>query len=291
VGSFVHDAGPLELFQEEPWSTVYRAPTESGWVWFKACAEEQAFEVPMTAALSKRWPCVTDVIAHDTRRRWLLMADAGATFRSLGNPPERWLELLPAYAELQKEEARFAAEHLAVGVPDMRLQLLPDLFDELIAETLPLSASERVQLVHLAPTVSTLCEELASASITDTVQHDDLHMNNAYANGDEMRILDWGDASFGHPFFSLFETFRFLVEVNELPPDDPWFVRLRDAYLEPWGGDHRGAFDIALRLGAVSRAIAWLRQRNALPAAAQHGFDDGFDTMLRLAIRGTYFLE
>ena len=28
---------------------------------------------------------------------------------------------------------------------------------------------------------------------------------------------------------------RFLEQVNGLPPSDPWFTRLRDAYLEPWG--------------------------------------------------------
>jgi hypothetical protein len=260
-------------------------------LWFKVCAERQAFEVPLTAGLSKRWPCVTEVIAHDAERRWLLMADAGATFRSLGNPPARWLELLPAYAELQLDETPRAPEHVAFGVPDMRLELLPTLFEDLVRAPLPIGHEERAELATMAPTVSALCAELAAAGIGDSVQHDDLHMNNAYIKGAEMRILDWGDASIGHPFFSLFETFRFLVELNGLPPDDPWFARLRDAYLEPWGGDHRETFEIALRLGAVSRAIAWLHQREALPEASRSAFDDGFDTMLRLAIRGTYFLE
>jgi hypothetical protein len=289
--SFVDVVGGLELFQEEPWATVYRAPTGGGWVWFKACAERLAFEVPLTAALSKRWRCVTDVIAHDAERRWLLMADAGATFRSLGNPPERWLELLPAYAELQIGETPRAARHVAFGVPDMRLELLPTLFDDLVRAPLPIRTEERAELAALAPTISTLSEELAAAGVGDSVQHDDLHMNNAYASGDALRILDWGDASIGHPFFSLFETFRFLVEMNGLAPDDLWFARLRDAYLEPWGDGYREAFAIALRLGGVSRAIAWLWQRDALPTAARPAFDDGFDTMLRLTIRGAYFFE
>lgn len=291
VRAFVPRAGPLELFQEEPWAVVSRAPVGAGWVWFKACAERQAFEVPLTTGLSKRWRCVSDVIAHDEERRWLLMADAGEAFRLLGNPPARWLELLPRYAELQIAETARALEHLELGVPDLRLACLPELFDGLVAASLPLNEGEHEQLRALAPRFSTSCDELAAWGIGDTVQHDDLHMNNAYVNGDVLRILDWGDASIGHPFFSLFETFRFLVELNGLAPDDPWFARLRDAYLEPWGDGYRDAFAIALQLGAVSRAIAWLHQRNALAAAARRSFDDGFDTMLRLAIRGTYFLE
>jgi hypothetical protein len=291
VRSCVPTRSSLALFQEEPWASVYRAPIVGGWVWFKVCAERQAFEVPLTSGLSARWACVTDVIAHDADRRWLLMADAGSTFRETGNPPERWLDLLPAYAELQLGETARVDEHLASGVPDLRLSRLPELLDELVGATLPIDDHERAQLARLRQGFAVTCGEVAAAGVRETVQHDDLHMNNAYIKGAEMRILDWGDASIGHPFFSLFETFRFLVELNGLPPDDPWFGRLRDAYLEPWGGDHRETFEMALRLGAVSRAIAWLHQREALPDAARSAFDDGFDTMLRLAIRGTYFLE
>jgi hypothetical protein len=44
--------GHLELVQTEPWASVFRAPSEAGIVWFKACAPHQAFEVPLTASLS-----------------------------------------------------------------------------------------------------------------------------------------------------------------------------------------------------------------------------------------------
>ena len=68
-----------------------------------------------------------------------------------------------------------------------------------------------------------------------------------------LRVLDWGDASIGHPFFSLFETFRFLVELNRIPPGDRWFARLTDAYLEPWGT--RSSCDVRPRAsGRWSRA-------------------------------------
>ena len=290
VRSVLPTAGPLELFQEEPWATVSRTSTDAGTVWFKVCAKRQAFEVPLTAALSKRWPCVTDVIASDAERRWFLMADAGRTFRTLGNPPERWLALLPSYAELQIGETDRVDQHLGTGVPDLRLSRLPALYDELVAAELPIDDAEHREMAVFAPAFGRLCEALAAAGIPDTVQHDDLHMNNAYAKGNDLRILDWGDASIGHPFFSLFETFRFLVELNGFAPEDRWFARLRDAYLEPWGGGHRQTFGLALRVGAVARAIAWLHQREALPDAARPTFDDGFDRMLRLALRGTFFL-
>jgi hypothetical protein len=288
VRTRVGEADPLELFQTEPWATVYRARVATGWIWLKVCAERQAFEVPVTATLSSRWPCAPEVLAHDVERRWLLLADAGASLRSLGNPPKRWLELLPVYAELQIGETPHAQRYLDVGVPDMRTGRLPELYDELVRATLPIDDDEHAAMRRFQPRFTRLCGELADAGIPHTVQHDDLHMNNVYVKAERVRILDWGDASIGFPFFSLFETFRFLTEMNGLRPDDAWFGRLRDAYLEPWGGDLRDAFQLALRLAAVARAIAWLAQRDALEQADRAAFDNGFDAMLRLALKGSF---
>lgn len=212
------------------------------------------------------------------------MADAGRPLGEFGNPPERWLEILPRYAELQIGETEHASEHLAHGVPDLRLERLSGLYRELPRAQLPLDASEVDALEAFAPRFDELCEELANAGVGPTVQHDDLHMHNVYLREDELRVLDWGDASISHPFFSLFETFRFLEQNNGLHPDDPWFVRLRDAYVEPWG--RSGALvDLALRVAGFAHAIAWVRQRDALPEEDRGEFDVGFDEVLRLAIR------
>jgi hypothetical protein len=85
-------------------------------------------------------------------------------------------------------------------------------------------------------------------------------------------------------FASLFETFRFLEGVNGLAPDDPWFPRLRDAYLEPWGRGLVDTFALALRVGAFAHAIAWARQRVNLPHEARPDFDRGYSDMLRRAL-------
>ena len=285
VRDLIPGAGPLRHVQTEPWAVVYRAETEGEPVWFKACSVRQAFEVPLTAALADRWPgVVTDVLAGDDDRRWLLMADAGRPLVGLGNPPQRWLELLPRYAELQVGEVARVATHLDRGVPDLRVERLPARYEELVRSPLPLDAAERAALEAFAPQFGELCDELADDGIGASIQHDDLHPYNVYLRHDALRVLDWGDASIAHPFFSLFETFRFLEVINGLGPDDPWFARLRDAYLEPWGVDP-ASFDLALRVGGFAHAIAWVDQRDALPEAERAKFDVGFDEILRLAMR------
>ena len=82
-------------------------------------------------------------------------------------------------------------------------------------------------------------------------------------------------------------TFRFLEEVNGLNPNDAWFARLRDAYLEPWGRGLTALFELALRVGAVAHAIASFRQRQALAPSARDAFDTDYRTVLRRCLAST----
>lgn len=90
----------------------------------------------------------------------------------------------------------------------------------------------------------------------ETIQHDDLHMANLSVRDSRPRPLDWGDASIAHPFASLVVTFRFLEEFTGLSQTDPWFARLRDAYLEPRGSNLDGTFRLAMRIGMFAHAFA-----------------------------------
>jgi hypothetical protein len=285
IRAHVEPVGPIELERERPWSTVLRVPVAGGVAWFKACEPVQAFEPRLTAGLFARWPDrVAEVLGHDEERAWLLTADAGTPVGAHGNPPETWLAALPLYAELQRGEVGHAAAHLAHGVPDLRVETLPERFEWLLEHELPLEDEEVRRLHAFAPRFAGLCAELAAHGVADTLQHDDLHMGNLYLDGERLRVLDWGDSSISHPFASLVVTFRFLEELNGLPPGDPWFARLRDAYLEPWGRGLEGAFALAVRVGAFAHAAAWARQRDHLPEAARADFDKVFPVVLRRAI-------
>jgi hypothetical protein len=288
IRAHVVPVGATEIVHERPWATVMRVPLANGSAWFKACGPVQAFEPRLTAALFARWPDrVSEVLGHDEARSWLLLADAGTPIKQLGNPPETWLAVLPLYAELQRSEAAHADEHLAHGVPDLRFANLPARYQDLFRGDLPLGRDDITRLRNFALSFAELCAEVGALAVPATIQHDDLHLTNVYARGRRLRILDWGDASIGHPFTSLVETFRFLEEFNRLPPTDPWFARLRDSYLEPWGNGLDAAFALALRVGAFAHAIAWLRQRDALPEQARTKFDEGLGIVLRRAAART----
>jgi hypothetical protein len=289
IRAHVPVAGAIELARERPWATVLRVPLADGVGWFKACAPVQAFEPRLSAGLYARWPDrVAGVLGHDEERAWLLLADAGTPLAESGNSPETWLVALPRYAELQRGEAAYAPEHLAHHVPDLRVATMPARYEDLLRHDLPIEPVEIARLREFASRFTELCDELAAYGVPETIQHDDLHMLNVYAKGNQLRLLDWGDACISHPFASLVVTFRFLEEVNRLPPSDPWYTRLRDAYLEPWGNGMTGAFTLALRVGAFAHAIAWLRQRDALPPQARPDFDKAFPIILRRAVAQTH---
>jgi len=288
IRKHVEPTGVIETTHDRPWATVMRVPVAGGVTWFKACAQVQAFEPRLTAELHARWPDrVTEVLAVDEARRWLLLGDAGIAVGELGNPPEAWLEALPSYAELQKGEMAYANDHVGHGVPDLRIASLPAGYDRLLANELPLARDDVNGLRDYAPRFTELCAALSELGIQESVQHDDLNMANLYSDGGKLRVVDWGDSSIAHPFFSLVVTFRFLEEVNQLAPDDPWFRRLRDAYLEPWGSGLEKTFEIAIRIGLFAHAIAWTRQRDALPPDARPDFDRAFAIILRRAVAQT----
>jgi hypothetical protein len=81
--------------------------------------------------------------------------------------------------------------------------------------------------------------------------------------------------------------YRFLDEINKLEPTDPWFARLRDAYLEPWGSGLTETFALAVRVGAFTYPIAWCRQRDHLTEQDRVGFDPWFAVVLRRALAQT----
>jgi hypothetical protein len=281
----VDPLGPIELVHDRPWATVMRVATANHVVWFKACAPVQAFEPPLSARLFRRWPNrVAEVLAHDEDRAWLLVMDAGRPIKTFGNPPESWMNALPRYAELQRGETAQVEDHLRHAVPDLRLRTLPHRYERLVRRPLPLENHEIVRMRRFAHRFRELCEDLSTRGVPETIQHDDLHGGNVYAHGRTLRILDWGDSSISHPFASPVVTFRFLEERNGMSPSDPWFGRLRDAYLEPWGPGLRETFALAMRVGAIAHAVAWLRQREALSQEARPGFDKVFSVVLRRAL-------
>lgn len=261
IDARVEVTGEIEQPHVRWWSTVLRVPTAEGDLFFKAVAPVHRFEAALTARLAELQPRrVTEVVDVDVERGWFLMRDAGRRLRELVETRDdlhHWERLLPEYAQLQLEVAPHADELLALGVPDERLAVLPNLFRELLATRPPgLTDDERARAIETIPRFKEMCLELEEDGLSETIQHDDLHDGQVFVRDGRYLVFDWGDSCVSHPFHSLTVTLRSVAWRLDLEPGGPELRRLRDLYLEPFGRP-AGLADLAYRTGTIARSIAW----------------------------------
>ena len=252
-----------ELVSDRPWGTVWRVERNGETLSRKRCASIWRFEPRLTAALAARWPDrVAEVV--ESGDDWMLTRDAGTL---IGAASPRWPEVARLVAELQQGEAVHAGEHVAAGVPDLRLATLPARFQDLV-DYAPQAAGFEARFTEL-------CAELAAFGVPETIQHDDLHHFNVYERDGRLRILDWGDSSVAHPWFSLVATLRHL----EAGLHEPVIDASRAAY-----GAERDAVELGLRVGRIVHALKGIRQTRVLPGYDE---DPDFARVLALAVAQT----
>ncbi|TCB92693.1 aminoglycoside phosphotransferase family protein [Micromonospora zingiberis] len=267
--------GPVEP-RIRPWSLVWRVPTDAGAVWFKANSPGTRYEAGLLATLARLTPGrVLDPIAVDLDRGWAVLPDGGATLREVAggeSDPSRWERVLPEYAELQRVTVAHVDELLALGVPDHRPEVLPELFAQLLDDRAALligtpdglTTETYDRLRGLLPAYAERCRWLAGSGVAPSIQHDDLHDGNVFVASTGHRFFDWGDASVAHPFGTLLVTLRSIAYTTGRASTDPALVRLRDAYLEPWTDRFerdalRRMAGVAAWVTVVSRSLSWRR--------------------------------
>jgi Ser/Thr protein kinase RdoA (MazF antagonist) len=184
----------------------------------------------------------------------------------------RWEEMLARYAELQIDAAQARDELLAHSVPDRRLAVFPELYEEMLGDPvargdgLPeaLTADELRHLHERSPDVQAMCDQLAALGVPETIQHDDLHDANVFLRDGRFVFFDWGDSCVSHPFLTMTVTLHGVLAWLLDPETGRGDVsRFRDAYLEPFTRfapreQLLAAFPAAIDLGVVCRGLSWL---------------------------------
>jgi hypothetical protein len=277
-----------------PWSTVLRIPTNGGDVWFKANMPVLSYEAAALGVLAERRPdVVPELLGADVELGWMLMADGGERLReviererSLGP----WLDVLPRYGLLQIDMAEDSDRLVALGLPDRRLAILASEYDELIDRVATVTDTERRRLRALVPTIAEQCDQLASAGVPETIQHDDLHDGQIFVRDGRYLFFDWGDSCVSHPFFSMSVTLEGnlawgLADVQDSEDIAPYRGAYLDAFhaIAPWA-ELQAAHDVALGLGWVCRALNVDRLASGLPAPHRGEQLEGVATRLRMLL-------
>jgi hypothetical protein len=283
--------GEWEQTHARVWSSTIRFETTEGRVWFKVNGPGTAYEARLVALLDELRPGLApQLLAYDEAVAWSMTRDGGPMLRSKAEPDALsgyWERLLPRYGESQLALATEYSRMLACGAPDRGPVQLPlefgRLLDKLASRPLEqggLTQQQAAALERVLPAYEGRCAELAASPIPDSLQHDDLHSNNVCWPGEmadlsAVRIIDWGDASIGHPFGTMLATLNSIafeagVLVDGRQFHDSRMLRLRDAYLEPFSSlcgveELRRSVGLARSTGCVTRALAWERALQEAP--------------------------
>jgi hypothetical protein len=282
--------GPVEQPHLRPWATALRAPTAQGAVWLKAASPGTSFEIRLYPLLQRSAPeWVLPVLAVDLERSWIVLPDGGATLGQSAPAAQLisgWLQVLPQYAELQRKLAPHAGEMLALGLADMRAEVLPERFQQALEEAQRYArkhdnAADRElcqRIEQFRGTYLRWCRELATAPASPSLDHNDLHDANVFVQRAEpeqpwqARFFDWGDSVLAHPFASLLVPLGLIRQRQQLGMDDPQLARLRDSYLEVWSdlaprAELIATLELACRCAKVARSLVWARALGTLNEA------------------------
>ncbi|HEY0700195.1 MAG TPA: phosphotransferase [Micromonospora sp.] len=264
--------GPAVVERERPWATVARVPVAGGQVWFKCSNRGTGYEAGLARILGRLVPeRVLTPIAVAPERGWQLLPDGGPTLREACGgrfEVEQWERLLRDYAELQRTVSGQVDELLAAGVPDVRPPRLPELFAGLLTDEQVVRNVDPERLAALRawqPRIERRCARLTAAGIAPSIQHDDLHTGNVFADGSgTLRFFDFGDASVAHPFGTMLVALRVVADQTGVPHGDRLLHRLRDTYLTAWA-DGRDLAELrrlcqdAIVVTKVSKALSYQR--------------------------------
>jgi len=229
-----------ENVQDTPWSYVVRFITSNGNIYLKHTPKLLALEAAITRILHDQFHAsVPEIIAHNANLDCFLMKDAGSSLREFLKKKFDVTLLCKAideFTSLQLVVSDQVNTFLARGVPDWRLDKLPDLFKQLLAEKEILLADgllevEIIKLEALLLKISNLCKKLADYFINQTIVQCDFHDNNILIKdiSQKLTFIDLGEVVISHPFFSLIGFLRQVKFHHALTDENEIYLQLIEA--------------------------------------------------------------
>lgn len=232
-----------DVIQDNPWSTVYRFKTNQGFFFLKKVPEALSIEPKIINILSNEFHAnVPFIIAENQEQHCFLMRDAGIPLHEYFKQnfqDDILIQTMRDYIHLQIIASDNIKLFIQMGVPDWRLEKLPTLYQDLIAqENLllddGLGKDDLIKLKNLAPKLSSICEQLSHYKIKDTFGHADFHDKNILINTNSRKttLIDLGEVVITHPFFSFLNCLHRAQQNFSL--SNTQYQQLQLSCFEPW---------------------------------------------------------
>ena len=232
-----------ETVVQTPWSSVIRIKTGDELFYLKTTPALIALESKIIQLLHDQFLApVPTVIAHNSELHCFLMKDAGTSLRSILKKEfdtDLLCKAIEKFTALQITVADHVDDFINIGVPDWRLNKLPDLYRQAILQKDllmddGLSESEINELEELLSKITDLCERLSRYAIKETIVQPDFNDNNTLIDDQSkaITIIDLGEISISHPFFSLLNCLHVIKKYHALTNEDAAYLKAKDACLK-----------------------------------------------------------
>ncbi len=259
-----------ENVQITPWSYVIRFSTSQGYVYLKRTPVLLSLEADIIQLLKEGFKVsVPDVIGRNIKLNCFLMKDAGRSLRDVLKQRfdvDLFCRVIKHFTAMQASIKNHVESFINIGVPDWRLNRLPELYKELLTYKDILLAdglTENVigDLEKLYSKVGSLCQKLSAFNIQESVVQPDFNDNNTLLADSlkKITIIDLGEISISHPFFSLINCLIQVKKHHKITETDALYIKMQDACFENFKSDSsaealKNALDIASLLFPVYMA-------------------------------------
>jgi hypothetical protein len=232
-----------DIVVQTPWSSVVRINTGNELFYLKTTPALIALESKIIQFLHDQFHApVPTVIANNPELHCFLMKDAGTSLRSVLKKKfetDLLCKAIEQFTALQITVADHVDDFINIGVPDWRLNKLPDLYRQAILQKDllmddGLSESEINELEGLLSKITDLCEKLSGYTIKETIVQPDFNDNNTLIDdqSNAITITDLGEICISHPFFSLLNCLHVIKKHHGLTNEDAAYLKAKDACLK-----------------------------------------------------------
>lgn len=230
---------------EAPWSSVLRINTLERTLYLKQTPPDLFIEVDIINKCRQlcKITSIPEVIAANGDLHCFLMEECGdVSLRTLFDGHleiDLLIQGLHVYKEIQQATAPYLNAFLQSGVPDWRLEKFPKLYQGLVRDEtfLQVHGLEMAQIRTLQGAtkyIETLCQDFSTYGIPECLDHSDFHDNNMiYSKVTKgICIVDLGETSITHPFFSLAACIKATSDRYQLETGSSDYQKLYDTCFE-----------------------------------------------------------
>lgn len=234
-----------EMLLETPWSYVFRFSTTKGEVYLKQTPQSISMEAKVTQLFAEKFHAnVSEVIAINDELSCFLMNDAGLNLRKYLKTefkPELLIRAIQEYTAIQRSTENNVDDFIALGIPDWRLNKIPELYENLVNDidflkVENITDEEIPNLQALTPKILKHCELISQYGIPETIVQYDFNTNNILYNPNTKKLtsIDLGEIVISHPFLSLGNFLIQCVKHEAIKENSPLYQTLYDTCLENW---------------------------------------------------------